>query len=42
MTVDRVIRALRFTATVLLEVAPVVLEAVIAAVCKVKRPSRKS
>jgi hypothetical protein len=42
MTVDRVVRALRMTASVLIEVAPVVLEAVIEAVRKLKRTSRKS
>jgi hypothetical protein len=42
MTVDKLIRALRLTARVLIEVAPVVLEAVIAAVRKVKRTSHKS
>jgi hypothetical protein len=42
MTLEKVIRVLRMTGRVLAEVAPVVLEAVIEAVRKLKRTSRKS
>jgi hypothetical protein len=42
MTVEKVIRVLRTTARVLIEVAPVVLDAVIKAVRTLKKSSRKS
>ena len=42
MTLEKVIRVLRMTGRVLAEVAPIVLEAVIEAVRKLKRTSRKS
>ena len=42
MTLEKVIRVLRMTGRVLAEVAPVVLEAVLEAVRKLKRTSRKS